>query len=122
MNHYQILGVRDSANPLEIEAAYKSLSTSGIELSDEEKFEISFAYQTLMNPSLRHEHDAELGKSTLPSQLQIMRADAVPGHSITINNYYTNQQPALHTDQQLLLWFGAGAMGFIVLVMMIVLA
>ena len=62
MNHYEMLGIRVDATPMEIEAAYQAIvrSISKVTTSDELlEIDLGLIYQTLMNPYSRQLYDKQ---------------------------------------------------------------
>jgi hypothetical protein len=87
-NLYQMLGVRDGANPAEIELAYKGLTQAqeAVGLDFEEQLELAMAYKTLMHPQRRAEYDRQARPMAPVLQL------APPIQQQPVVNQYYHQQ------------------------------
>jgi len=62
MNHYEMLGVRVDATPMEIEAAYQTILKSLPKVTQADELleiDLSLIYQTLMNPYSRQLYDKQ---------------------------------------------------------------
>lgn len=69
-NHYQVLGVRNFANPYEIDVAYKTLKESGL-LDPISSLDVEMARNTLLVPQLRAEHDSSLVVASQPKSQSV---------------------------------------------------
>ena len=110
---YEILGVRPSAHPVEIDAAYQLLKTLP-ELDAEDQIGISIAYQTLIYPSRRAEYDRDLIKTLTivpPPVAQIQ-------HPVIINRnpiYLPESKPVQNEAGGVIMWFVGGVVGMCLL-------
>lgn len=84
MNHYRTLGLKETAHPVEIIAAYEAFKNPDVKLDIEEELEISVAFQTLMNPRERLLHDEEI-------LLNSAKENAPEFQQPAIRNYYYSQ-------------------------------
>ena len=96
MSHYQTLGVRQGANPIEILSAYKALQDAHADGDIETQLEINLAYQTLIHPGRRSEYDREFDSTQIraestPVKLQPVQTYQTSQH--VTHNHYVSVQP-----------------------------
>lgn len=83
MSYYQTLGVRESANPIEILSAYKALQEAHKDSDIETQLEVNIAYQTLIHPERRKQYD----KSNTQTQAAVIPFSQ-PSLNYNQHNYY----------------------------------
>jgi curved DNA-binding protein CbpA len=104
MSLYKILGVREGANPAEIEMAFAALSKNP-NLSAIEQIEITGAYHTLMNPSERMEYD----QKNIPQMIATSQQSVTPNQGIgPLPRVSVVLENNLHPAAESLVWMAVG--------------
>lgn len=113
MSLYQTLGVRNGANPIEIQAAYKALEEAHKTSDIETQLEIALAYQTLIHPSRRAEYDSGFN-AEIPALMDVPRQEYLQSEHIRVvshYHHYQSQHEEIHPFQKVVVCFIMGMVG-----------
>jgi hypothetical protein len=108
---YEVLGLRPSAHPVEIESAYQVLKDLP-ELDFEDQIGISVAYKTLIYPSRRAEYDRELiSKTKVQQPVAQLQQPVIVYKNVTPLNLSQPKNESASTA----VWFMGGVVGMCLL-------